>query len=196
MAYARPQRFFPPEWDLPQETLDRCSEREIARLRECLVNLYEYSLDKSIPYLTAYQEIAVSRIKSGDLLSDSETTFFQERFASYLVVSTLEENRMIIDCEAPSKLPRRKGLYFCIRLALGVPEVWYVGRTKSFRDRWEDHHKLEALQVIRDVTVFCLPLDDYSEKDLDYLERAYIYMLRPVFNGSSLPDRYLRVSYY
>lgn len=86
--------------------------------------------------------------------------------------------------------PESRGIYFCARNS----EVWYVGKASNFRSRWRNHHKLQALKAIQEVVVYCLPLDEYSREEIDQAERAYIQMLRPVFNDTSKPEKHLRVA--
>ena len=94
------------------------------------------------------------------------------------------------------EFPTNQGIYFCVRLTAlcGHSEVWYVGKAGNFRNRWKNHHKLEALKAIQDVVVYCLPLDNYSREEISYAEQIYIAMLKPVFNNTSKPEKHLRVA--
>jgi hypothetical protein len=96
--------------------------------------------------------------------------------------------------ESFSEFPTEQGVYFCIRRGYKSPGVWYVGKANNFRARWSNHHKFNALRTIQDVSVWCLPLPDYSKKELDFVERAYIEILKPVFNNTSNPEKHLKVA--
>lgn len=98
--------------------------------------------------------------------------------------------------ESIKEFPVNQGIYFCVRSTafLGHSEVWYVGKAKNFRSRWASHHKINALKAIQDVAIYCIPLANYSEKEISEAERIYIEMLKPVFNDTSKPEKHLRVA--
>lgn len=93
------------------------------------------------------------------------------------------------------EFPTNQGIYFCARTHGSVnKEIWYVGKARNFRARWKNHHKMQALKAIQEITIYCLHLDDYSCEEVSKAERAYIDMLRPVFNDTSKPEKHLRLA--
>lgn len=99
------------------------------------------------------------------------------------------------DYDSFEYLPKFKGIYFCIRQIRGMPdEVWYVGKTNNFYARWKSHHKYEALKVLGDIFVYCVPMEECSDDEIAMFEKAYIEMLTPVFNNTSKPEKHLRTT--
>jgi hypothetical protein len=126
----------------------------------------------------------------------SETHVFHPEFMKILEEKVPSQNQIFLDyLDSFSEFPTNQGIYFCVRkIIFFPPEIWYIGKAGNFRNRWKNHHKLEALRAIQDVIVYCLPLDDYSKDQIDYAEKAYIKMLTPVFNNTSKPEKYLSLA--
>lgn len=87
--------------------------------------------------------------------------------------------------------PESQGIYFCIR---SLREIWYIGKSSNFRKRWKRHHKFEALKAIQDVCIYFLSLEDSSAFAISNAEQAYIKMLKPAFNNTSKPEKYLSIA--
>ena len=94
-------------------------------------------------------------------------------------------------------LPTLQGIYFCCRnnnFCSGKSEIWYIGKARNFRERWKNHHKLNALKALKFVSLYLLPLPDITNYELCRIEREYINLFQPVFNDTSSPERNLRVA--
>lgn len=147
--------------------------------------------------LQEYQDLIERNKKVGFTFSGNEIHYFHAEFVSLLSDKIPNSDHVIfLDyVESFSEFPTNQGIYFCVRWSTGsAKEIWYVGKAGNFRNRWMNHHKLQALKAIQDVTIFCLCLDGYSHQQIDHAERVYIKMLRPVFNNTSNPEKHLRVA--
>jgi len=169
-----------------------------------IISLIDHSWDSSIVGLNEYQKLVFSLVSEGVSVRSEYPLCFHDIFVRFLSEMcplsqriSIEENS--ID-EIHLKFPAKRGIYFCLRTVIGFRldgfknEVWYVGKSGNFRERWKSHHKFEALKAIKNVAVCWLPLEDYSDEQLSYAEEVYIYMLQPVFNGTSKPERCLVVN--
>jgi hypothetical protein len=192
MSYTCSSRFFPEEWDLHQDTLERRKEGCVSYYRERIADLHEHSQDDRILGLAEYQKTYLKEVRNGLEPVDYENLYFHAQFTSLLRRQVELEKVVPLDSEYSFEFSKKRGIYFCVRLGYGGDEVWYVGKTGDFKSRWKAHHKLQALRAIKWVYVYCLPLEGYSDEELDYAERVYIYMLKPAFNGTSDPDKHLR----
>lgn len=141
-----------------------------------------------------YQEFMAMNKDGGFTLYGTELHLFHKKFIDML---DNEVEPIFLDYieDFSSDIPKRQGIYFCARvIPFFAKEVWYVGKTVNFKSRWKNHHKLQALKAIKDVLLYCLPLDNYSGKEIIEAENAYINMLTPVFNNTSNPEKYLSVA--
>ena len=147
--------------------------------------------------LREYQEMIERNKAVGFTFSGNEIHCFHAEFVSLLDEKISRSNHVIfLDyIDSFSEFPTNQGIYFCVRWSTGSEkEIWYIGKASNFRNRWRNHHKFQALRAIQDVTVFCLCLDGYSQQQIDYAEKAYIKMLKPVFNNTSQPEKHLRIA--
>lgn len=142
--------------------------------------------------LKEYERFMEISKQGGFALHGTELHLFHEKFID------------MIDCEVEpiyldsiedffNDIPQTQGIYFCARVVpFFAKEVWYVGKTLNFKARWKNHHKFHALRTIKDVLIYCLPLQGYTKEQISQAERIYINMLTPVFNDTSKPEKYLR----
>lgn len=147
--------------------------------------------------LQEYRDLIERNKKAGYTFSGNEIHCFHSEFVNLLDSKITSINHVIfLDyVESFSEFPTNQGIYFCVRWSTGSEkEIWYVGKAGNFRNRWKNHHKIQALKAIQDVTIFCLSLDSYSREQINYAEQAYIKMLQPVFNNTSKPEKHLRVA--
>jgi hypothetical protein len=145
----------------------------------------------SIEIMKKYQEILAS---AGVEFSGNEIHCFHADF-----VDLLDGLYDVIDIDSLKsfdEFPTNQGLYFCVRNTAfrHHSEVWYVGKARNFRARWQQHHKFQALKAIQGVRVYCMVLDDFPAKLLCRAEEICIDMLKPVFNGTSQPEKHLRLA--
>lgn len=196
MAYIAPS-ITPESWQIKQKVLDSCSPRCIDLIKSEISLLYKYSRDPRIIGYDDYLKIVLPTATAGCILGDEEINTFHTGFVSELKKRIPSEHEISLEYGYPDarEFPTSKGIYFCVRstnsFSAWVDEVWYIGKTNNFRSRWSSHNKLQALKSIRYVDVYCLPLEDCSDSEISFMEEAYIYMLKPVFNGTSAPDRHL-----
>lgn len=188
----------PQEWTIKQEVLDTCSQAFVDLVKQELANLYKYSQDNRIICLEDYLRLVVPTTAGGHLLSDWELNDYHTRFVTALGKEVPSNHRINLEYGLfdPTYFPPSRGIYFCVRSTSSFSsvqhEVWYIGRSKNLRNRWNAHHKFQALRAVRYIRVYCLLLEDYSDEDLNFAEEAYIYLLKPVFNRTSHPDKYLK----
>lgn len=143
-----------------------------------------------------YQKLIKEHEEAGFTFCGNEIHCFHPTFISLIDKLVHPKNVVLLDyLESFSEFPTNQGIYFCSRNCISSSkEIWYVGKAGNFRNRWKNHHKLQALKAIQEVVVYCLPFDEYSREEIDQAERAYIQMLRPVFNDTSKPEKHLRVA--
>jgi hypothetical protein len=147
--------------------------------------------------LREYQELIKAEKAKGFTFCGNEIHHFHRQFISMIdsIVDPVKEAILLDYLESFQEFPTNQGIYFCARTHGSVNrEIWYVGKASNFRKRWKNHHKLQALKAIQEITVYCLSLDGYSCEEISKAERAYIDMLKPVFNDTSKPEKYLSVA--
>ena len=152
----------------------------------------------SIEIIGAQEYKQLLELYKNDPLCGNEIHTFHPTFVKILNKKVdVMNNFILLDyVENFSEFPTNQGIYFCARSPLFTSncEIWYVGKAGNFRNRWKNHHKLEALKALKNVGVFCLTLDHYSKDEIATAERIYIEMLKPVFNNTSKPEKHLRVA--
>lgn len=144
-----------------------------------------------------YQNLIKRNKEVGFSFCGNEIHHFHAEFISLIdnLVDPVKEVILLDYLESFQEFPTSQGIYFCARINSSANrEVWYVGKAGNFRSRWKNHHKMQALKAIQEVVIYCLPLDGYSCEEISKAERAYIDMLRPVFNDTSKPEKHLRVA--
>lgn len=147
--------------------------------------------------LQEYQDLIERSKKAGYTFSGNEIHCFHAEFVGLLdsKMPSIDYVIYLDHIKSFSDFPTDQGIYFCVRWSTGSEkEIWYVGKAGNFRNRWKNHHKFHALRAIQEVVVYCLPLEGYSQQQIDYAERAYIKMLTPVFNNTSKPEKYLSIA--
>jgi hypothetical protein len=99
------------------------------------------------------------------------------------------QNGMGILLEETDMLKEWQGIYFCCRevnhFFPELSEIWYIGKSLNFRQRWRNHHKFQALKSIKFISIYFLRLEGWSESDISKLERRYIDLFKPVFNDAT-----------
>lgn len=80
------------------------------------------------------------------------------------------------------ELPSESGVY----IVCDGERILYVGQSKNMRRRWTRHHRKQQINNLQsdNIKIAFLLL---SEKELASAERMFIAVLKPVFNGKSLP---------
>ena len=99
------------------------------------------------------------------------------------------QNGMDILLEETDMLEEWQGIYFCCReihcFFPEMAEIWYIGKSSNFRQRWKNHHKSQALKSIKFISIYFLRLKGWTESDISKLERRYIDLFKPVFNDAT-----------
>lgn len=147
--------------------------------------------------LQEYQDLIARNKQQGFVFSGKEIHYFHREFITLIEEAIGSESNVIMldHIQSFSEFPSGKGIYFCARWTHPLnKEIWYVGKSKNFRSRWRNHHKYQALRTIQEVIVYCLRLDNYSDEQISQAEQIYINMLKPIFNNSSNPEKYLTVA--
>lgn len=110
-----------------------------------------------------------------------------------------KNGRPDISEEADIEAAQSQGIYFVQR---SIPyneggdqayETVYVGKTNNFLNRFNQHHKQKAFDLLGCYKIYFLRYnsDVFTEMDLLWAERQYINLLKPILNdcsASCLPD--------
>lgn len=93
----------------------------------------------------------------------------KDEIQSHLPYKSVEETK---------EIPDGVGIYFVFH----EDECLYVGKSKNFRSRWTNHHKLQELLAYSPIPLIYFLSFPHEPANLSRLETSYINSLNPVLN--------------